>query len=243
MPGNTSFNYAIFKRLQGAYVAGIGTATGFHMDPANPMGGFCLLYPDHPNGILGKIANNNAMGLAGLAPLAPTPTPADSPLFDMLSAGLGAPDTIPNNVAVGGQMWPIMPPPEQVDPPPALGTQLDQLWLGFNTGSPPPLLNAFGQWIGNGKPDDSPQNGPLAQPGLSSLQPPASPAPRRRSCSPRASPTTTGGGTATAARRSSSSATCRRTSGRRRRSSSTTRRASPRRRRSSTPARNSTCAR
>jgi len=79
MPGNTSFNYAIFKRLQGAYVAGIGTATGFHMDPANPMGGFCLLYPDHPNGILGKIANNNAMGLAGLAPLAPTPTPADSP--------------------------------------------------------------------------------------------------------------------------------------------------------------------
>ena len=91
----------------------------------------------------------------------------------MLSAGLGAPDTIPNNVAVGGQMWPIMPPPEQVDPPPALGTQIDQLWLGFNTGNPPPLLNAFGQWIGNGKPDDSPQNGPLAQPAFSSLQPPA----------------------------------------------------------------------
>ena len=66
MPGNISFNYAIFKRLQGAYVAGIGTATGGHMDPANPMGGFCLLYSGHPNGILGKIANNNAMGLAGV---------------------------------------------------------------------------------------------------------------------------------------------------------------------------------
>ena len=136
MPSNTSFSYAVFRRLQAAYVAGIGTATGGHMDPVNPMGGFCLLYPGNPNGILGKIANNNAMGLAGLAPLAPTA--AASPLYNMFSAGLGAPDTIPNNVAVGGQMWPIMPPPEQVDPPPALGTQIDQLWLGFNTGSPPP---------------------------------------------------------------------------------------------------------
>jgi hypothetical protein len=72
----------------------------------------------HPNGILGKNANNNAMGLAGLAPLAPTA--AASPLYNMFSAGLGAPDTIPNNVAVGWQMWPIMPPPEQADPPPAL---------------------------------------------------------------------------------------------------------------------------
>src|SRR5260370_13044990 len=128
MPGHISFNYAIFKRLQAAYVAGIGTATGFHMDPVNPGGGFCLLYPHHPNGILGKIANNNAMGLAGLTPLAPTPTPADSPLYDMLSAGLGAPDTIPNNVPVGGPLGPIIPPPEQVDPPPPLRTQLDQLW-------------------------------------------------------------------------------------------------------------------
>jgi hypothetical protein len=47
MPGNTSFNYAIFQRLQAAYVAGISTATGFHMDPVNPGGGFCLLYPQH----------------------------------------------------------------------------------------------------------------------------------------------------------------------------------------------------
>jgi hypothetical protein len=171
MPGNTSFNYAVFKRLQAAYVRGISTATGFHMDPVNPGGGFCLLYPHHPNGILGKIANNNAMGLAGLAPLAPTA--AASPLYNMLSAGLGAPDTIPDNVAVGGKMWPIMPPPEQANPPPALGTQLDQLWLDFNTGSPPPLLNAFSQWIGNGTPNESPQNGPLAQPAFSTLKPPA----------------------------------------------------------------------
>jgi hypothetical protein len=170
MPGNISFNYAIFQRLQAAYVAGSATATGFHMDPANPGGGFCLLYPGHPNGILGKIANSNTMGLAGLAPLAPTA--AASPLYNMFSAALGAPDTIPNNVPVGGQMWPIMPPPEQVDPPPALGTQLDQLWLDFNAGSPQPLLNAFSQWIGNGTPDDSPQNGPLTQPGFSTLQPP-----------------------------------------------------------------------
>jgi hypothetical protein len=170
MPGNISFNYAIFKRLQAAYVVGFSSATGGHMDLVNPMGGFCLLYPGHPNGILGKIANNSAMGLAGLAPLAPTA--AASPLYNMFSAGLGAPDTIPDNVPVGGKMWPIMPPPEQANPPPALGTQLDQLWLDFNTGSPPPLLDAFGQWIGNGHPDDSPQNGPLAQPGFSSLKPP-----------------------------------------------------------------------
>lgn len=242
MPGNISFNYAIFNRLQAAYVLGAATATDFHMDPANPGGGFCLLYPSHPNGILGKIANNNTMGLASLPPLAPTA--AASPLYNMFSAALGAPDTIPDNVPVGGKMWPIMPPPEQIDPPPKLGTQTDQLWLEFNAGSPPPLLTAFGQWIGNGTPDDSPQNGPLAQPGFSTLHPPAFAGAQTGSCSPRASPTTTGGGTATAACRPYRSATCRRTSGRRRRSSSTTRRASPRRCcPPSTPARNITCAR
>ena len=170
MPGNISFNYAIFKRLQGAYVAGIGTATGFHMDPVNPMGGFCLLYPDHPNGILGKIANNNAMGLAGLAPLAPTTTPADSPLYDMLSGSVG-PNNVPEYVPVGAMntMWPTMPPAE---PPGPVGTQVNPLYLEFNNANPPQLVTAFGQWIGNGKPDDSPQNGALAQPAFSTLQPP-----------------------------------------------------------------------
>jgi hypothetical protein len=161
--GNISFNYAIFKRLQGAYVAGINKATDYHMDPVNPLGGFCILYPHHPNGILGKIAAGNTMGLAGLAPLAPTA--AASPLYSMLSAGLATPP-IPDNVTVGGKMWPIMPPPEG-------GTQTDPLWLGFNTGTSPTLLNAFAQWIGNGTPNDSPQNGPLAQPAFSMLQPPA----------------------------------------------------------------------
>jgi hypothetical protein len=52
VPGNTSFSHAIFKRFQGAYVAGFGTTDGGHFDNANPMGGFCLLYPGHPNGFL-----------------------------------------------------------------------------------------------------------------------------------------------------------------------------------------------
>src|SRR5262249_17637140 len=51
----------------------------------------------------------------------------------------------------------------------------DQLWLEFNNGSPPPLFTAFGQWIGSGKPDDSPQNGPLLPPTGLNNPPPAFP--------------------------------------------------------------------
>ena len=175
MPGSTSFNYAIFKRLQASFYSGFGPSTGGHMDLANPMGGFSLLSPNDPHGLMGTLGNAAPAGLAGLAPLAPTNVPADSPIFQMLSASLGLPGTIPNNVLVGANMWPVMPPPEQVQPPPALGTQLDPLWLEFNNGSPPPLLTAFGNWIANGKPDDSPKDAPLAQPGLFNNPPPVFP--------------------------------------------------------------------
>lgn len=173
MPGNTSFTHAIFKRLQGAYVAGIGTTDGGHFDPVNPMGGFCLLYPDHPNGILNKLGNLAPAGLATLSPLAPTDTPTDSPLYDMFAPSFGAPNTIPATVTVAGNSWPVMPPPEP--PNSNMATQFDQLWLEFNSGNPPPLFTAFGNWIMAGKPNDYPQNGPFAQPGLINNPPPVFP--------------------------------------------------------------------
>ncbi|MFI5000087.1 MAG: hypothetical protein ACHQK9_09430 [Reyranellales bacterium] len=180
MPANASFTYAIFKRLQAAYVSAYGSGIGGHLDADNApslMGGFSLRYPGDPHGIVGGTLSNAAsgLGLAGLAPMAPTNVPADSPLYNMLSAGLGPDGTIPNTVPVGGKMWPVMPPPEQILPPPALGTQVAQLWLSFNNGNPPPLLTAFATWIGNGKPDDAPKDAPLAQPGLGNTPPPAFP--------------------------------------------------------------------
>lgn len=174
MPGNASFTHAIFKRLQGAYVAGFGTTDGGHFDNANPMGGFCLLYPGHPNGILNKLGPGaQAMGLVGLSPLAPTNTPTDSPLYDMFAPSFGPPNTIPANVPVGGKMWPVMPPPEP--PGSDMATQFDPLWLEFNNGNPPPLFTAFGNWITNGKLNDYPQNGPLAQPAFLNTKPAAFP--------------------------------------------------------------------
>jgi hypothetical protein len=173
MPGNTSFNYAIFKRFQGAYVAGIGSPVGGHFDNANPMGGFCLLYPSHPHGILKVLGAGAPAGLAGLTPLAPTNVPTDSPLYNMFTPSFGPPNTIPANVPVGPNMWPVMPPPEP--PGSNMATQFDQLWLEFNNGNPPPLFTAFGNWIMAGKKDDSPQSGPLTQPGLLNNPPPTFP--------------------------------------------------------------------
>jgi hypothetical protein len=102
-------------------------------------------------------------------------------------------------VPVGGKTWPVMPPPEP--PGSNVATQFDQLWIEFNTGNPPPLLTAFGNWISNGKKDDSPQSGPLTQPGLLNNPPPPFPMRRQRCCSSRASRRTTVDGSATARRR------------------------------------------
>jgi hypothetical protein len=173
MPGITSFNHAIFKRFQGAYVAGIGSPDGGHFDPANPYGGFSLLYPSHPHGILKTLGGGAPPGLAGLTPLAPTNNPTDSPLYNMFVPSFGPPNTIPANVSVGGKMWPVMPAPEP--PMSDTATQFDEMWIEFNTGNPPPLLTAFGNWISNGKKDDSPQSGPLTQPGLLNNPPPTFP--------------------------------------------------------------------
>lgn len=173
MPGKTSFNHAIFKRFQGAYVAGFGSPDGGHFDPATPFGGFSLLYPSHPHGILKTLGNGAPPGLAGLTPLAASNLPTDSPLYNMFVPSFGPPNTIPANVSVGGKLWPVMPAPEP--PMSDTATQFDELWIEFNTGNPPPLLTAFGTWISKGKKDDSPQSGPLTQPGLLNNPPPTFP--------------------------------------------------------------------
>jgi hypothetical protein len=179
MPG-TSFNYAIFKRLQATFYADFGLGGGGHEghmapDPAQLLGGFSLIYPDDPHGaVMGTLSS--AASFAGLAPgsspLAPVGdnTPNDSPLYQMLVNSIGPDGTVPITVNVAGQNWPVMPPPEQILPPPALGTQTNQLWLQFNAGNPPPLINAVGQWLLDGRPDDSPK-GAISQPALAATPP------------------------------------------------------------------------
>ncbi len=163
MPGNTSFYYAIFKRLQGAYYLGLSTPNSGHMDPNTPMGGFSLRTPHDMHGLFGKIGSNPTMSwLQGQAPLASTTTPTDSPIYNMLSGSVG-PNNVPEYVPVGALNWPTMPPGE---PPGPVGQQVDALYLEFNNASPPQLVTALGNWITNGKPDDTPQAAPfLALPG------------------------------------------------------------------------------
>ena len=163
MPGNTSFYYAIFKRLQGAYYLGFSTPNAGHMDPNTPMGGFSLRTPHDLHGLFGTIGSNPTMSwLQGQAPLANSTTPTDSPLYNMLSGSVG-PNNVPEYVPVGALNWPTMPPGE---PPGPVGQQVDELYLEFNSASPPQLVTAFGNWITNGKPDDTPQAAPfLALPG------------------------------------------------------------------------------
>ena len=165
MPGNTSFYYAIFKRLQGAYYNGLSTPNSGHMDPNAPMGGFSLRTPKDIHGLFGTIGNNPTMPwLQGRAPLANTATPTDSPLYNLLNGSVG-PNNVPEYVPVGSPStnWPTMPPGE---PPGPIGMQTDPLYLEFNSASPPQLVTAFANWITNGKPDDTPQAPPfLALPG------------------------------------------------------------------------------
>jgi hypothetical protein len=185
MPANASFAYAIFKRLQAAYYWVLPTGGG-HMAPDNAaglFGGFSLAYPDDPHGMVGGSLSAAAPNFpqpgytltAGLAPLVTGDnTPANNPLYVLLAASLGPDGTIPDSVTVAGQKWPVMPPPEQVLPAPALGNQTNGIWLEFNAGAPK-LIDALALWITNGKPDDSPKSAPLAGAALAANPPPPFP--------------------------------------------------------------------
>jgi hypothetical protein len=179
MPG-TSFNYAIFKRLQATYygsdlgIGGGGMEGHMATDPALLTGGFSLVYPDDPHGLVTGTLSSAASSSGptpGSSPLAPVgdTTPVDSPLYQMFAKSIGPAGTVPTTVNVAGQNWPVMPPPE-----PGTGTQANQVWLQFNAGDPPPLITAFGQWLMAGRPDDSPK-GAISRPTLAANPPPSFP--------------------------------------------------------------------
>jgi hypothetical protein len=180
MPG-VSFYYAIFKRFQATFSSDAGTNLYGHMaaDPASLSGGFSLVDPDDPHGLVTGTLSSAAsqVGVApGSSPLAPVgdTMPTDSPLYQMIAQSIGPDGTVPYTVHVAGQDWPVMPPPESIQPPPALGTQTNAFWLKENAGSPPPLIDAFGQWLAAGRSDDSPK-GAISQPTLAASPPPAFP--------------------------------------------------------------------
>ena len=170
MPSTTSFYHAIFKRLQASYHSSSSLSFGGHLsqDDSSPSlyGGFSLKWVGDPHGLFGSLSAAAPAFpplKANLQPLAASLVPADNPLYAMLAASLGPDGTIPDFVTVAGQQWPVMPPPES-------GSQTNQTWLDFNTGTPPALVAAFGAWITNGKVDDSPK-GPLLYPTLMATPP------------------------------------------------------------------------
>jgi hypothetical protein len=177
----TSFYYAMFKRFQATFTSDVGYDSFGHYatDPMQLLGGFSLLDPDGANGLVKGTLSDAASGsglVPGSSPLAPIGdnTPTDSPLYQMLAASIGPPGTIPDTVHVAGQDWPVMPPPEHIEAPPALGTQTNTFWLKANAGNPPPLINAFGQWLMAGRVDDTPK-GAISPAILAANPPPAFP--------------------------------------------------------------------
>ena len=166
-----SFYYAIFKKFQS--VSGGNPAPGFgHVNDDNSPdldGGFSLLQTQDQYGLYGHLGphagdytidNNNTHLNSQMMPLNPNSNdPMQNPLFVMLKASLqqgGAPGPGPMYfVTVNGQEWPVMPPPNY---PGGGVTSTD--WLEFNTNAPL-LIDAFENWITNGKIDDAPKDAPI----------------------------------------------------------------------------------
>jgi hypothetical protein len=115
--GNISFTHAIFKRVQGAYVAGFGTTDGGHFDNANPMGGFCpaLSRPSqrHPEQARRQRRRHGAAwSLATGADQHPRRQPAPA----NVQAVAWAAQLDPGQRAGRPSMWSVMPPPEPAGP-------------------------------------------------------------------------------------------------------------------------------
>lgn len=173
MPGKISFFYAIYRRLQ-ASAGGMSIMGQEHFDVDNSDdlgGGFSLKETTGPYGMFGSLspaAPNFGIGLQpGWKPLNPNSNvPLENPLYAMLSKSLDPDGTVPDSVTVAGQVWPVMPPPFQG----SISNHVE--WLEFNAGSPK-LIDAFGQWIKDGKVDDSPKNAPLTYAALRALPKPA----------------------------------------------------------------------
>ena len=176
-----SFFFAIFKRLQAA-TGGMLTTGGEHFDSDGSMdlaGGFSLrssvnsplLNPHGLFGQLGPFADTFGPGYPekpGWHPLTNNNNnPSENPLWVLLNESLKAapqPTVMVNVPMVGLQEWPTMPP-----------SWNDTAWKNFNPMGGLRVIDAFGQWIMNGKTNDTPVDPPITYGSLVASMPPAFP--------------------------------------------------------------------
>ncbi len=142
MPGQPSFYFTLFKKLQVVDHAQDGT---FHGAAGGGGTGFDLTDPNAPAGVFSASPGVLAPG---------DPNPADSPLWAVLnSRAVGNAAFSPVTISAGpraGTTWPTMPP----------GTPL--AWTNFQLNPPShKLVDVLGTWISSGQIKDVP-NGAIA---------------------------------------------------------------------------------
>jgi hypothetical protein len=160
-----SFYYAIYKRLQATASSHGAHINGDNDPPDQTYGGFSLKYADATYGIFKQLGPQATFWgyTPGMKPLKDNDsTPANNPMWAILNASLG-PEPLPDKITVGGQQWPVMPPPLQGSI--AVFTE----WLEFNQPGKPRLIDALGTWIANGKTNDVPKGAPINTATLSGL--------------------------------------------------------------------------
>jgi len=158
MPGNTSFYYAIFKKLQAA----TGNIYAFSQEHFNPdendnelAGGFSLNAADSPYGVFGALSAAAPTYAPmynlqqGWQPLNPNSNvPAENPLYVLLEAST-KPPPLPWTVPVNGQDWPVMPQPDG-----NMSINSYANWKEFLANG---IIASLGDWITKGKLNDTPK--------------------------------------------------------------------------------------
>ncbi len=171
MATDPSFYYAIYKRLQ-ATAASHGAHINGDNDPQDQFyGGFSLKYADATYGIFTHLAPQSSFWGYNptMKPLKDNDTvPANNPMWAILNASLG-PEPLPDKITVGGQQWPVMPPPLQGS------ISVFTEWLEFNQPNKPRVIDALGTWISNGKLNDVPKGAPIDTATLAALPQPKFP--------------------------------------------------------------------
>lgn len=137
MPGQPSFYFTLFKKLQVLDHVQDGTV---HGQPGGGGTGFDLTDPNAGLGVFSATPGVLALG---------DTTPADNPLWAVLnSKAAGNPDFSPVPISAGpraGTSWPTMPP----------GTPL--AWTNFQLNpASHKLVDVFGTWISGGQINDVP---------------------------------------------------------------------------------------
>src|SRR5262245_3755047 len=158
MPGNISFYYAIFKKLQAA----TGNIYAFGQEHFNPdendnelAGGFSLNAADSPYGVFGALSAAAPTYAPmynlqqGWQPLNPNSNvPAENPLYVLLEAST-KPPPLPWTVPVNGQDWPVMPQPDG-----NMSINSYANWKEFLANG---IIASLGDWITKGKLNDTPK--------------------------------------------------------------------------------------